>query len=225
MRCCCAAAPRKRSSRSHRRCARSHDPAAETQLAMALRQAGREDEALERFAARGQAQAAISAGLPRTRQSAGGARARTTKRSTSCNARWRSRRAWRELSLQLGFLYAARNDGAKARAWLTRGLADSAARYRRAVRARPRLTQSDLRLRRRGGRLPRGMVALTPNDAAARLRLGACLLELGEDDAGLDAVPARPPRPARKCSAKRWSRSPPAAAAASGSSRARRRGR
>ncbi len=88
-----------------------------------------------------------------------------------------------ELSIQLGFLYAARNDGAEARAWLTRGLAD-APRDTDALFLLARLTQSACDFAGAAA-IYRRLLALTPNDAAARLGLGACLLELGEDDAGL----------------------------------------
>ena len=161
---------------------RSHDPAAETQLAMALRQAGREDEALERL----QRAVKRKPPFPPAFLELGNLLAALGRADEAIDVLQRALAIaprMGELSIQLGFLSAARNDGAEARAWLTRGLAD-APRDTDALFLLARLTQSACDFAGAAA-VYRRLLALTPNDAAARLGLGACLLELGEDDAGL----------------------------------------
>lgn len=166
---------------------RGHDPAAETQLAMALRQAGREDDALDRLARAVRRKPPF----PPAFLELGNLLAARDRADEAIDVLQRALAIaprMGELSIQLGFLYAARNDGAEAREWLRRGLAD-APRDADALFLLARLTQSACDFAGAAAIYKR-LLALTPNDAAARLGLGACLLELGENDAAFAQVGA-----------------------------------
>jgi len=164
---------------------RSHDPAAETQLAMALRQAGREEDALARLERAVKRQPPfppaflelgnLLAALGRDDEAIG-----VLERALALAPRMG------ELAIQLGFIHYRRGDTDKARDLLTRGLA-GAPHDVDGLYLLARMTQNRCEFAQ-AAELYRRLLALTPQDAAARIGLGACLLELGQPDAAFDSL-------------------------------------
>jgi Flp pilus assembly protein TadD len=93
-----------------------------------------------------------------------------------------------ELSIQLGFIHHQRGDDAKARELIARGI-PLAAPDPDALFMLARLTQNECNFAG-AAELYKRLLALTPNDAAARIGLGACLLELKQDEAALREIGA-----------------------------------
>lgn len=164
---------------------RTHDPAIETQLAMALRQAGRTEEALERLARASKRRPPFSpafleygnllAALGRNDEAIG-----VLKHGLELAPRMG------QLAIQIGFIHAARNERAEARAMLVRGLADAPGDTDGLFQL-ARMLQNECDFAQ-AAEIYRRLLAIAPHDAAARVGLGACLLELGETDAAFDSL-------------------------------------
>lgn len=164
---------------------RTHDPAIETQLAMALRQAGRTEEALERLARASKRRPPfppafleygnLLAALGRNDEAIG-----VLEHGLELAPRMG------QLAIQIGFIHAARNERAEARAMLVRGLAD-APDDTDGLFQLARMLQNECDFAQ-AAETYRRLLAIAPHDAAARVGLGACLLELGETDAAFDSL-------------------------------------
>ena len=166
---------------------RSHDPAAETQLAMALRQSGREQDALDRlnratkrkppfppaFLELGN----LLAALGRVDEAVD-----VLERAVQIAPRMG------ELSIQLGFIEHARGNVEKSIEMLTRGLA-AAPKDADGLYLLARILQSRREFERAAETYHR-IVAMAPQDAGARIGLGVCLSELGRQEAALEHLRA-----------------------------------
>ena len=88
--------------------------------------------------------------------------------------------------MQLGHVFVARGDHAKAREAFSRALAlapqhtDAMFGLARAMQIGGDFAQGADTFRR--------LLAIEPGDAASRIGLGVCLLELGQFDAGIDSL-------------------------------------
>ena len=163
---------------------RTHDPAVETQHAVALSQAGRGDEALARL------DRAIKRRppFPPAFHVYGNLLA-TQERYDEAIAVVRQGLALTpnvaELSSLLGDILASRDDRAGARAAYSQALThaprnvDALWGLARVLEAEGDFAQAAETFRR--------VLAVVPADAAARVGLGACLLELGQSDAAFDS--------------------------------------
>jgi len=164
---------------------RSHDPAAETQLAIALRQSGRAEDALERL----ERAVKRKPPFPPAFLELGNLLAELKREDEAIAVLERGLAIaprMGELSAQLGFIHAARNATAKAKELLARAIAE-APRDVDALFMLARLKQGECDFAA-AAELYQRMLALTPGDAAARLGLGACLLELGQSEAAFAAM-------------------------------------
>jgi tetratricopeptide (TPR) repeat protein len=164
---------------------RSHDPAAETQLAMALRQVGRSDEALDKLERAAKRKppfppAFLEMGNLLAALDRGEEAIAVLERALTIAPRMG------ELSIQLGFIHYRRGDNGKARELITRGLA-TAPNDVDGLYLLARLLQSQCEYAQ-AAQTYRRLLALAPHDAAARIGLGVCLLELGQADAAFDSL-------------------------------------
>ena len=160
---------------------RGDDPATETLLATALAAAGRRDEALDQLRRTTARRPPFPPALLEY-----GVQLAKAGRLDEAGAALESGLALApdsvELRMELGLLHLKRNDRAKARAMLLQALA--------AAPARPDVLTAVAKVMAMDGEYAaaadmfRKALGLRPNDAMCRNGLGACLLELGERDAG-----------------------------------------
>ncbi len=164
---------------------RGHDPAVETQLALALKQAGRAEDALERLRRAIKRRPPFPPAffeLASLLASLGGADAAIDVLNQGLTLTPNVA----ELSVQLGFLHSGRNEHAKARAAFTHALA-SAPRHVDALYGLARAVQAE-RDYAQAVEIYRRLLTVQPNEAAAHIGLGVCLLERGDKDAALKAL-------------------------------------
>jgi len=166
---------------------RIRDPAVETQLAVALRQSGRDEEALARLTRAVKRRPPfppaylelgnLLAALGRSDEAI-----EVLQQAVAIAPRMG------EASVQLGFVHAARGQSDQAREWLLRGLAEQP-RDPDALFVLAQLTQAKCDFSG-AAELYRRVLALAPDDAASRLGLGVCLLELGQTAAAFEHISA-----------------------------------
>lgn len=164
---------------------RAHDPAVETQLAIALKQAGRAEEALERLRRAIKRRPPFPPAFFELGQQLS-ALERYDEAIEVLKGGLALMPQVAELSAQLGYILMNRNDRAGARATFTRAI-ELAPRHVDALYGLARAMQRD------GDYAPaaetyRRLLAIKPDEAAARIGLGACLLELGQQDAAMDSL-------------------------------------
>jgi Flp pilus assembly protein TadD len=174
-----AVAPLKEAAR------RTQNPAAETQLAMALRQSGHDDEALARLAHAIKRRPPFPPAFLEYGNLLA-ALGRNDEAIAVLEDGLQLAPRMGELSIQLGYIFAARGERAKARAMLARGLAD-APPDADATFLFARLTQDDGDFAQ-AAEIYRRLLAISPADAAARIGLGICLIECGQAEAGFDSL-------------------------------------
>lgn len=162
---------------------RTHDPAIGTHLAIALRQADRIDDALNQ--------------LDRVIKRQPSFPLARLEKSNLLMSLGRDDEAIEvlerglaiapqsgELAIQLGAIFAARSDNTRARAMLSRGLADAPGHID-GLFSMARLMQSEREFAPAAG-IYRQLLQAAPHEAAFRIGLGVCQLELGEDEAGFE---------------------------------------
>jgi tetratricopeptide (TPR) repeat protein len=161
---------------------RSNDPAVETWLAIALRTAGRDDDALARLR---QAIARKPPYAPAFHEI--GQLLANLHRVDEAIAALRQGEALMpevaDLSVQIGYLYAGQNDRANARAAFLRALGKDADSIQ-AVRGLAYALQLDGEYAQ-AAEMFRRLLRAGPNDVEARIALGLCLLELSQPEAGV----------------------------------------
>jgi Flp pilus assembly protein TadD len=166
---------------------RSGDPAIETELAIALAAAGRREEALEQLCQT----TARRPPFPRAFVEHGGLLAKIGRLEEAV-AVLESGLALTpgmvDLRMELGFVHLKRNDRAKARAMFSQVLAASPERYD-VLPALAKVIAMDGEYAA-AAELFRRALALRPDDAVTRNNLGACLMEMGEREAGEAALRA-----------------------------------
>jgi Flp pilus assembly protein TadD len=160
---------------------RSDDPAIETELAIALAAAGRRDEALDQL----RRTTARRPPFPRAFVEHGGLLAKIGRLEEAI-AVLESGLALApemvDLRMELGFVHLKRNDRAKARSMFSQVLAVSPERHD-VLPALAKVLALDGEYAAAAD-LFRRALGLRPDDAVTRNNLGACLLEMGERDAG-----------------------------------------
>jgi tetratricopeptide (TPR) repeat protein len=161
----------------------SRDPALETQLAMALRQAGRSEDAVSRF------QIAIGhvPPFPPAFLEFGNLLAELGRHDEAINVLKRGLAVapmFAELSMQLGRCFTACAEDANAVAAFTRAL-DLEPRNTHAMFGLARALQNAGDYARAAETFRR-LLAIEPDDTASRIGLGICLTELGRGEEGLD---------------------------------------
>jgi Flp pilus assembly protein TadD len=160
---------------------RSSDPAIETELAVALAAAGRRDEALDQL----RQTAARRPPFPPAFVEHGGQLSRIG-RFEEAIAVLESGLALTpevvDLRMELGFVHLKRNDRAMARTLFLQVLAAAPERYD-VLPALAKVMALDGEYAAAAD-LFRRALGLRPDDAVTRNNLGACLLEMGERDAG-----------------------------------------
>jgi Tfp pilus assembly protein PilF len=176
-----AIAPLERAAR------RGDNPALETQLAAALAAAGQSDKALEqlrRTTARRPpfvpAFLELAGQLAKSGQYAEAIAVLESGLALAPGAL--------ELQVELAFLYVKRNDRVTARTILSQALA-AAPQQPQILAALAQVTHLDGEYAAAAD-IYRCALALRPDDVAARKNLGACLLEMGERDAGEASIRA-----------------------------------
>jgi Flp pilus assembly protein TadD len=160
---------------------RGDDPAIETELAIALAAAGRRDEALDQL----RQTTARRPPFPQAFVEHGGLLAkigRLEEAVTVLESGLALAPQTVELQIELGFVYLKRNDRAKARAMFSRVLELSPERTD-VLPALAKVMALDGEYAAAAD-LFRRALGLRPDDAMTRNNLGACLLEMGERDAG-----------------------------------------
>jgi Flp pilus assembly protein TadD len=166
---------------------RSDDPAIETELAVALAAAGRRDEALDQL----RRTTARRPPFPQAFVEHGGLLAKTGRLEEAV-AVLESGLALTpdvvDLRMELGFVHLKRNDRATARALFLQVLAAAPGRYD-VLPALAKVMALDGEYAAAAD-LFRRALGLRPDDAVTRNNLGACLLEMGERDAGESALRA-----------------------------------
>jgi tetratricopeptide (TPR) repeat protein len=183
-----------------------HDPEIDTQLAIALRLAGRNDDALSRLrrvTKRHPAHAAAFGEL-------GSLLAAMERYDEALDALRRGLEAapmMAEFSVQLGYVHLARRDSANAKAAFARALEISAGSFE-ALNGMARAHQEIGENEAAAGYFRRSL-QLRPDAAEAWLGLGHSLLELGQRDAGYECF-----RTAARGDAKRYGRALTSLAAA-----------
>jgi len=160
---------------------RSNDPAIETELAGALAAAGRTDAALDQLQrTTARRPPFVPAFLEYSNQLV-----RDGRRDEAMAVLERGLEAAPgavDLRLALAFAYIKRNDRANARTLLQRAVADAPQRHN-VLTALARVMAQDGEYSAAAD-LFRRALALHPDDAVTRSSFGACLLEMGERDAG-----------------------------------------
>ncbi|MEA2892568.1 MAG: hypothetical protein QOI05_3361 [Bradyrhizobium sp.] len=160
---------------------RADDPAIETELAIALAAAGRRDEALDQL----RQTTARRPPFPQAFVEHGGLLAKIG-RLEEATAVLESGLALApeivELQIELGFVYLKRNDRAKARSMFSKVLERSPERTD-VLPALARVMAFDGEYVAAAD-LFRRALGLRPDDVMTRNNLGACLLEMGEREAG-----------------------------------------
>jgi Tfp pilus assembly protein PilF len=169
------------------RAVRSEDPAAETLLAMALAASGQREKALEQL----RRTTARRPPYPPAFLEHGGLLAKLT-RFDDAIAVLESGIALApdalELRIELGFVHLKRNDRAKARALWSEVLATAPERRdTRVALAKVMVLDGEYGA---AADMFRHTLGLRPDDAMSRNNLGACLLELGQRDAGEASIRA-----------------------------------
>ncbi len=160
---------------------RSDDPAIETELAIALAAAGRRDEALDQL----RRTAARRPPFPRAFVELGGLLAKIGRLDDSIavlESGLTLAPDMVDLRMELGFVHLKRNDRAKARSLFSQVLAASPERHD-VLPALAKVMALDGEYAAAAD-LFRRALGLRPDDAVTRNNLGACLLEMGERDAG-----------------------------------------
>lgn len=163
---------------------RSHDPAVETQLALAYRQAGRGNQALERLRSTVRRRppfppaffelAGLLASLERTDEAI-----EVLQQGLALTPNVA------ELWVQLGFIRAGRLERAKARESFARALT-LLPHHIDALYGLARAAQGECNFAE-AAQVYRQLLAFKPDEVAAHIGLGACLLEIGKKDAALKA--------------------------------------
>ena len=166
---------------------RGDDPAIETELAIALAAAGRRDEALDQL----RQTTARRPPFPRAFVEHGGLLAKIGRLEEAI-AVLESGLALApemvDLRMELGFVHLKRNDRAKARSMFSQVLAAAPERHD-VLPALAKVLALDGEYAAAAD-LFRRALGLRPDDAVTRNNLGACLLEMGERDAGEAALRA-----------------------------------
>jgi tetratricopeptide (TPR) repeat protein len=166
---------------------RSEDPAAETLLAMALAASGQREKALEQL----RRTTSRRPPYPQAFLEQGGLLAKLA-RFDDAIAILESGIALApgalELRIELGFVHLKRNDRAKARAMWSEVLATAPERRdARVALAKGMVLDGEYAA---AADILRYTLGLRPDDAMSRNNLGACLLELGQRDAGEASIRA-----------------------------------
>ncbi|MDP2296630.1 MAG: tetratricopeptide repeat protein [Pseudolabrys sp.] len=162
---------------------RTQDPAIETQLAMALRQDGRIDDALKQLDRVIRRQPSLPlARLEKSSLLMSLGRDDEAVDVLECGLSLSPRSG--ELAIQLGAIFAARSDNARARDMLSRGLAEMPGHID-GLFSMARLMQSEREFAPAAG-IYRQLLQAAPQEAAFRIGLGVCQLELGEEEAGVE---------------------------------------
>lgn len=164
---------------------RGHDPAVETQLAVALRQAGRDDGALERLRRAAKRRPPFPPAFFELAHQLAAMKHEDEAVELLAEA-IAMMPTVAEFSVQLGMIQAGRNERAKAREAFTRALA-SAPRHVDALYGLARAVQGDGEFAQ-AAEIYRRLLAVKPDEAAAHIGLGVCLLELGDKDAALKSL-------------------------------------
>jgi Flp pilus assembly protein TadD len=159
---------------------RSHDPGAEMQLAVALNQAGRGEDARARLARAIKRRPAFPPAFSELAQQLT-ALGRQDEAIDVLKSGLALVPNAAELAVQLGYLYAARNEPADARAAFTQALR-VAPRHPDALFGLALATQRDGAYAEAAEIFQR-MLAVKPDEPAARIGFGACLMELGQTEA------------------------------------------
>jgi Flp pilus assembly protein TadD len=160
---------------------RGDDPAIETELAIALSAAGRRDEALDQL----RRTTARRPPFPQAFVEHGGLLAkigRLEEATTVLESGLALTPQVVELQIELGFVYVKRNDRAKARSLFSHVL-EVAPERTDVLPALARVMALDGDYAAAAD-LFRRALGLRPDDAMTRNNLGACLLEMGEREAG-----------------------------------------
>jgi Tfp pilus assembly protein PilF len=160
---------------------RSDDPAVATELAVALAAAGRRDEALDQLRRTTQRQPPFAPAFLEY----GGQLAKIGRFDEAISALERGLAFaphMVDLRMELGFVHLKRNDRARARAIFSQVLAASPERYD-VLPALAKVMALDGEYVAAAD-LFRRALGMRPDDTVTRNNLGACLLELGERDAG-----------------------------------------
>lgn len=161
---------------------RTNNPAAETQLAMALRQAGRNEEAVAHF------ESALKRvpPFPPAFLEFGNLLAELGRDEQAIEVLKRGlvlAPMFADLSRQLGRIYAERKNHAEARNAFARALeltpdhTDTMFDFARLLQVAGDFVEAAQTYRR--------LLAIEPNDAASQIGLGICLIELGRKDEGM----------------------------------------
>jgi tetratricopeptide (TPR) repeat protein len=160
---------------------RGDNPALETQLAAALAAAGRRDQALEQLR---RTTARRPPFLPAFLEHAGqhAKSGNYAEAIAVLEGGLALLPGALELQVELAFLHVKRNDRAKARLILSQALA-AAPQHPHVLAALAQVMHLDGDYAAAADTYRRAL-ALRPDDAAARKNLGACLLEMGEREAG-----------------------------------------
>ena len=160
---------------------RSDDPAVETELAVALAAAGRRDEALDQL----RRTTARRPAFPRAFVEYGGLLAKIGRLEEAAEVLESGLALAPEvvdLQMELGFVHLKRNDRSKARSIFAQLLAASPERYEvLPALAKVMALDGDYAA---AADLFRRALGLRPDDVVTRNNLGACLLEMGEREAG-----------------------------------------
>jgi tetratricopeptide (TPR) repeat protein len=176
-----AIAPLERAARQ------SRDARTETELAVALRQAGRHDDARERL----ERAVKRKPPFPPSFLELGAALSALNRHDeaiTILNEGLAIAPGFADLSMELGRAHAARGKNAEARAAFARavalapGHADALFALARTLQAERDFAQAAETYRR--------LLAATPKDAAAQIGLGICLIELGRTDEAFEHLRA-----------------------------------
>jgi tetratricopeptide (TPR) repeat protein len=160
---------------------RSNDPAIETELAKALAAVGRRDEALDQLRRTTERQPPF----PPAFLEYGGQLAKIGRFDEAISVLERglaSAPHMVDLRMELGYVHLKRNDRGRARAIFSQVLEASPERYD-ALTALARVTGLDGEYAAAVD-LFRRALGMRPDDTMVRNSLGACLLEMGERDAG-----------------------------------------
>jgi Flp pilus assembly protein TadD len=158
-----------------------HDPEIDTQLAVALRRAGRDDEALSRLKRAIKRQPPYGAAFRELGSLLVAKQRHDEAIETLCRG-VEVAPMMSDLSVQLGHIFLARRDCASAKAAFTRAL-DIAPSSFEAVYGMAKAHQEVGENQAAAGYFRR-CLTLRPNDPDVWLGLGHCLLELGQRDAG-----------------------------------------
>jgi tetratricopeptide (TPR) repeat protein len=159
------------------------DPDIETQLAIALRQAGRHDEALSRLKRTTKREPTYAAAFGEL----GSLLAAMERHDEAIAALKRGLEIaplMADLSVQLGYVFLARRNCTDAKAAFARALDISPGSFEALygiAKAHQELGENQT-----AANYFRRCLTVRPNDASALLGLGQCLLELGQRDAGYD---------------------------------------